>query len=247
MQSYAHNIFFVAVPKASKITRMEDLKGMKIGVVNMGAGAIVLTRSMLKMAGVPYDNSVFLPVGAGPSALQALERGTVSALSLWDSGYSSIERLGAELRYFHHPTIGFVGNAGFFMSQASAKNRREDHIRFMRAIAKARIWISRNPDQAVQIYWDAVPSSKFGETPEQQRATALREISFMNPYPIELPARNQGRFDLGGVEKYLQVMKEEGAAKADMKVEDMCSNELLDQIGAIDVENTVKRQYRPAN
>jgi hypothetical protein len=42
-------------------------------------------------------------------------------------------------------------------------------------------------------------------------------------------------------------MKEEGAAKADMKVEDMCSNELLDQIGAIDVENTVKRQYRPAN
>ncbi|SPP92927.1 ABC transporter substrate-binding protein [Bradyrhizobium vignae] len=247
MQNYAHNIFFFAVPKASNIEKVEDLRNKKIGVVDIGAGGKEIARSMLKLAGLPYDNSVFLPVGTGPSALQALANGSVSALFLWDSAYSALERQGAEFRYYHHPVVGFVGNAGFFISDSSLKNRREAHIRFLRAIVRARLWISQRPDEAVQIYWDAVPNSRFGKATEQQRANSLKEIGFMNPYPPGLSARDQGRFDFEALEKYMRVMKEEGGSKQNLGGKDVCSNELLDQIGAIDIEKTVNVQYKPSN
>lgn len=247
MQNYDHNIFFFAVPEASDIASVEDLAGKKIGVVNIGAGGSEIFRSLLKMNGLPADNSVFLPVGVGPSALQALKNGSVAALALWDSAYSSYERRGVKLRYFQHPEIGQVGNAGFFISDESLAKRRGTHIAFLRALVKARLWISHNPDQAIQVYWDAVPGSQFGDTPEQQRANALKEITFLDPYPTDYTAKDHGRFDLSGLDTYLEIMADEGTGNGELNPADVVSNDLLDEIGDIDEEAVIATKYEPKN
>lgn len=241
MRSNYHNIFWIAVPETSEITKVEELKGKKIGVTNLGSGALVVARSMLRQAGIEPDNSMFLPVGAGPSALQALRDGKVAALALWDAGYSALERTGAKLRYLHHPTIGRIGNSGFFISDAALEKRRDAHVKFLRAVVKARMFIGQNQDAALKMYWDAVPNSKVGASPQQQHDNGIAEITFMNPFPGNVPAREIGRFNLDDLKVYLDTMKKEGVFQDDLTVSDVFSNALLDEVGEIDADVVLRK------
>lgn len=240
MRTNYHNIFFIAVPNDSEIKDVADLRGKLIGVPNMGSAAIVVVRSMLGLAGLPTDNSVFLPVGTGASALQALKDGRVQALALWDAGYSALERIGAKFRYLQHPKIGRIGNSGFFISDSSLRKRRNDHVGFLRAIAKARLFITEYPEIALKIYWKEVPSARLGKTEEEQVANGLSEINFMNPFPKNIPAEAIGQFNFDQLAVYMDVMRDGGVLKADLKVTDVFSNELLDEIGKIDVPVMLK-------
>lgn len=241
MRSNYHNIFWIAVPQNSDITKVGDLKGKKIGVTNLGSGALIVARSMLRQAGIEPDNSMFLPVGAGPSALQALRDGKVAALALWDAGYSALERAGAKLRYLHHPTIGRIGNSGFFIADAALEKRRAAHVKFLRAVVKARLFIGQNQEEALKIYWDAVPNSKVGATPQEQHDNGIAEITFMNPFPANVPAKDIGRFNLDDLKVYLDAMKKEGVFQDDLTVSDVFSNALLDEIGPIN-QDEIKRE-----
>ena len=236
-----YNIFFVAVPAESSIKTIADLKGKKIGVSSMGSGSVVVARSMLRGAGLSTDLSNFLPVGVGDAALQALRSDKVQALSLWDGGYAGLERAGVKLRYIHHPTIGFVGNAGIFISDQKIKAKRDTAIKMVRALVNARIFIKENIDAALKIYWAVNPAAKQGATPEEAHKKGMIELKFMSPYLTDIPVKDIGRFDPKKVAKYLAVMKEEGVLKANLKVSDVVSNELLDAAGRINPDPARKR------
>lgn len=244
MRSNYHNIFWIAVLENSDITKLEDLKGKKIGVTNMGSGSLIVARSILKHAGITPDNSIFLPVGAGPSALRALQDGKVAALSLWDGGYSALERIGAKFRYLHHPVIGKIGNSGFFISDASLEKRRKAHVAFLRAIVKARAFIGENKDAALKMYWDEIPSAKIGDTPEAQHKNGMAEITFMDPFPSSVPLREIGRFNMDDLEKYIVIMKEEEVLRENLSVKDIFSNALLDEVGVINRDEILARTYK---
>lgn len=236
-----YNIFFVAVPVDSPIKTIADLKGVKIGVSSMGSGSLVVARSMLRTAGIAPDPSIFLPVGVGDAALQALRSEKVQALSLWDGGYAGLERAGVKLRYIHHPTIGFVGNAGVFFSDQSIEAKRDKAIKLVRGLVNARIFIKENLGAALKIYWDVNPGSKQGATPEEAYQKGMIELKFMSPYLTNIPPKDIGRFNPEGLEKYIAVMKEEGVLKASFRGTDLVSNELLDAAGTIDPEPARKR------
>ncbi|HWW47198.1 MAG TPA: ABC transporter substrate-binding protein [Xanthobacteraceae bacterium] len=246
MRSNYHNIFWLAVLEGSDIKAVGDLKDKKIGVINMGSGALVVARSMLRQAGIQPDNSMFLPVGAGPSALRALQEGKVSAVALWDAGYSALERHGAKLKYLHHPVIGKIGNSGFFISDASLKSKQDAHVKFLRAVVKARAFIGENKDAALKMYWDEIPGAKVGDTPEQQHANGMAEITFMQPFPAGIAVKDLGRFNLDDLAKYLAVMKEEAVLEANLSVADIFSNELLDKIGPINLDDVLRRAPKKA-
>lgn len=236
-----YNVFFVAVPDDSPIKTISDLKGKKIGVSNMGSGSLIVARSMLRGAGIAPDPSVFLPVGVGDTALQALRSDKVQALSLWDGGYAGLERAGVKLRYIHHPTIGFVGNGGVFFSDQSIKVNRDKAVKLVRGLVNARVFIKENLDAALKIYWEVNPGAKQGASPEEAYQKGMSELKFLSPYLTDLPAKDIGRFKPADVDKYIAVMKEEDVLKADLKGTDLVSNELLDAAGKIDPEPARKR------
>ncbi len=80
-------IYYLAVPEQSAIRRLEDLKGANVGVVNLGAASVAVTRSMFRAAGIPTTAETFLPVGLGEQALLALRTDKVQALGLWSNAY----------------------------------------------------------------------------------------------------------------------------------------------------------------
>lgn len=238
-----YNIFFMAVPQDSDIQSIADLKGKHIGVSNMGSGSLIIARSMLRRAGVEPDPSVFRPVGVGDAALQALRSEQVQALALWDGGFAGLERAGVELRYLHHPDIGSFGNSGLFMSDVSFGKNQEAAVKFARALVKARLFIQENPDAALKIYWQVNPGAKQGGDEKTAYEQGMAEIQFMSPFMAESDPEKIGRFDMEGVTKYLEVMREEGVLKTDLKAEDLVSNVILEQIGEIDVD-AVRRKAR---
>ncbi|WP_417426993.1 ABC transporter substrate-binding protein [Hoeflea sp.] len=236
-----YNVFFIGVPEESDIHTVEDLRGKTIGVSNMGSGSLIVARSMLRDAGIEPDPSVFLPVGTGDSAMQALKSDQVQALSLWDGGYAGLERAGLKLRYIHHPKIGWIGNGGLFLSDSSIEKNREKAIGVVRALVKARIFIKENLDAALDIYWQVNPGAKQGATEEEAHAKGIAELEFLSPFLVDAEVDEIGRFDLEALETYLEVMKEEGVLSADLTAEQLASNELLDEIGDIDVEAVRER------
>ncbi|CAN7716452.1 ABC transporter substrate-binding protein [Aminobacter aminovorans] len=236
-----YNIFFVGVPEESDIQTVDDLKGKTIGVSNMGSGSLIVARSMLRGAGIDPDPSVFLPVGVGDSALQALKSGQVQALSLWDGGYAGLERAGVKLRYIHHPKIGWTGNGGLFLSDNSIEKNRDKAVGIVRALVKARIFIRENLDAALDIYWQVNPGAKQGATEAEAREKGMAELQFLSPFLVESDVDQIGRFDMEALATYLDVMKEEGVLSADITPQQLASNELLDEIGEIDVEAVRER------
>ena len=236
-----YNIFFIGVPEESDIHTVEDLKGKKIGVSNMGSGSLIVARSMLRGAGIDPDPSVFLPVGVGDTALQALRSGQVQALSLWDGGYAGLERAGVKLRYIHHPLIGWTGNGGLFLSDNSIQKNRDKALKVVRSLVKARIFIKENLDAALDIYWRVNPGAKQGATEEEARAKGIAELEFLSPFLIDADVNEIGRFNMDDLATYLDVMKEEGVLTTDITPEQLASNELLDEIGNIDVEAVRER------
>ncbi|WP_306051026.1 ABC transporter substrate-binding protein [Oceaniradius stylonematis] len=236
-----YNIFFVGVPEESDIQTVEDLRGKTIGVSNMGSGSLIVARSMLRGAGIDPDPSVFLPVGVGDSALQALSSGQVQALSLWDGGYAGLERAGVKLRYIHHPKIGWTGNGGLFLSDNSITRNRDKAVGIVRALVKARVFIQENLDAALDIYWQVNPGARQGATDEEARVKGMAELQFLSPFLVESDVDQIGRFDMDALTTYLEVMKEEGVLSADITPQQLASNELLDEIGEIDVEAVRER------
>jgi NitT/TauT family transport system substrate-binding protein len=186
---------------------------------------------------------MFVPVGAGPSARQALESGRVDALSLWDANYSSLIRSGAKLHNIMHPRLAKVPSVGVFISDTSLKARRKAHIGYLRGIVKARAYMSRYREEALRIYWEFVPGAKTtaGKTEEEQLKNGLAELAFMDAFPPGTPDDQLApAFDLGELEHFLAALKADGVFTADLKVADLYSNELHAELGMVDLSKITK-------
>jgi len=102
----------IAVPKDSPVQSFDQLRGKVIGVNANGGAPHLVTRAVLRRMGWNPDTDVeFLAVGTGLPALDAIRRGRVQALALWDSVFAVLEFNGAQLRYFRPdpiPQLGFT-------------------------------------------------------------------------------------------------------------------------------------------
>jgi NitT/TauT family transport system substrate-binding protein len=238
-----HNLFWITTLEGGDIKTAEQLRGKKIGVTNMGSGSLVIARSILRLANIQPDNSMFVPVGAGPSARQALESGRVDALSLWDANYSSLIRSGAKLHNIMHPKLATVPSVGVFISDASVKARRKAHVGYLRAIIKARAYMARYREEALKMYWDAVPGARTtaGKTPEEQLKNGLAELGFMDAFAPGTPdSQLAPAFNFDELEHFLAALKADGVFTAGLKATDLYSNELLAEIGPIDFSKITK-------
>jgi NitT/TauT family transport system substrate-binding protein len=80
--------------KADKIKTPADLKGAKIGVTAPGSSTNMIAQYLMVKAGLKPDDASFIGVGAGPSAVAAMRKGELDALSNIDPMIAMLEASG---------------------------------------------------------------------------------------------------------------------------------------------------------
>src|SRR5262249_31947052 len=88
----------IAVPRkkdrADKIKTIADLKGSKIGVTAPGSSTNMIVWYLMAKAGLKPDDASFVGVGAAASAVAAIQKGEIDALSNVDPAISKLQSTG---------------------------------------------------------------------------------------------------------------------------------------------------------
>lgn len=230
-------VYYIAVPKNSSIKTIADFKGKKIGVSSLSAASVPVVKSILRIGGVPFTRDDILPVGSTDQAISALTSGRVDALGLFSGAYYGLERAGQEFRYFEHPTLKDLGNGVLFASDSQLAGNKAQLCRFGKAFVRAALFANTNPEAAVRMFWKVSPASKrTGVDDKQAMAFALAELL---PLLKDLdfgfpPAKRWGTFRKDAMQKYVEVLREDGLIKDSVDVNRIVTEDLIGCINDFD-------------
>ncbi|MCB1549972.1 MAG: ABC transporter substrate-binding protein [Hyphomicrobiaceae bacterium] len=82
----------IRTSKAKAYKSPADLKGMKIGVTAPGSSTNMVVWYLMSQAGLKPTDASFIGVGAGPSAVAAIKKGEIDAISNIDPVISRLEK-----------------------------------------------------------------------------------------------------------------------------------------------------------
>ncbi len=153
----------IAVLKESPITSVDQLRGKTIGVNAIGGAPDLVLHAVAQRQGWTAGKDIeFLAVGTGIPALDALRKGRVQALGLWDSIFAEFEFLGAQFRFFRPdpmPSIGFTHTTNTLV-----KTIQEDPdliTAMARAQAKSLIFMAAaDPAELTKLHYKVYPATK---------------------------------------------------------------------------------------
>jgi NitT/TauT family transport system substrate-binding protein len=80
--------------RAAKVTSFKDLKGMKIGVTAPGSSTNFFVNALIAKEGLKPDDVAIIGVGAGISAVAAMKKGDIDAMSNLDPVMTKLEQDG---------------------------------------------------------------------------------------------------------------------------------------------------------
>ncbi len=226
-QTFTRSSFFLAVEPDSPIKEPKDLAGKKIGLVNMASPGMFFAKSVAKAGGVDPNSLTFVPVNVGAQPLAALESKQIDVLSFWDAVYADYEAIGKKLRYIQHPTIGDVGNGGFFATDKVIAEKKAALQGFNRAIAKATVFILNNPEAALKMYWEINPDGKLPGSEQEaltKGAAALRFVS--HSWDIsKRPVKEYGAINPKEIQAFIDLLHAEGEIKDKVDANNILTNE----------------------
>ena len=165
-----------AVKPDSDISSVEDLKGKKIGVDEIGGTPHQVASLWLENAGISADPSdgevTFLPYSDGNLEFEALANGEIDVAALWDPLGSIHEKAGDVKIIFDLGTDPYF--AGHFCCFLYASNKvleenPEEVAALLRAYRKAQEWIYENPEEAV----DIIINKNYASIEDQELAVEL--------------------------------------------------------------------------
>jgi NitT/TauT family transport system substrate-binding protein len=242
------NSFDVKVIESSPINKPADLKGKRIGTIDLTRGDLPLLRAELQRAGLnPQRDVQVVALGFNMSLhAQALKDGRVDALNISWNNTVGVESAGVRLKCvtcdeeFQLASETTVAPDGIF------EQDRRYIIGFGRAMAKATLFAETNPDAAIAIMKKVAP--------QEQTDPAFTKTFFAAALGVMKP-RQPGKYglhDIGGWERLQDFMTApvEGqptglGTKVD--VNDLVTNELVEEFNKFDVEAVRKQAmaYRP--
>jgi NitT/TauT family transport system substrate-binding protein len=242
------NSFDVKVIESSPISRPADLKGKKIGTIDLTRGDLPLLRAELQRAGLNPQRDVQVVALGFNMALhaQALKDGRVDALNISWNNSVGVEAAGVKLKCitcdeeFQLASETTVAPDGIFQQD------RRYIIGFGRAMAKATLFAETNPDAAIAIMKKVAP--------QEQTDAAFTKIFFAAALDIMKP-RQPGKYglqDIGGWERLQDfitapVEGQPTGLQTKVDVKRLVTNELVEEFNKFDVEAVRKRamEYRP--
>jgi NitT/TauT family transport system substrate-binding protein len=184
-------------------------------------------------AGKDYN---FVPSGILDQSVAALKSNRVAAIALWESQYAAFARIGYPLRFYHHPVLGDFGNNGLVASEQTIKNKPDAVCSLGRSFIKAMIFVRENPLAALRIYWSVNPAAKDAGDPAAAEASGLREINYIvkGYHQYKDGQKDFGRVDSKGLQRYMQMYKDEGALKELPPIDDVYTDQFLECTNKID-------------
>ncbi len=88
-------VIAVKTERAGEIRSVADFKGRKIGVTAPGSSTAITAQYAMVKAGLKPNDAAFIGVGGGASAVAAMERGEIDAISHLDPVIAKLEQDGA--------------------------------------------------------------------------------------------------------------------------------------------------------
>ena len=242
------NTFDVKVIESSPISRPADLKGKRIGTIDLTRGDLPLLRAELQRAGLNPQRDVQMVALGFNMALhaQALKDGRVDALNISWNNTVGVESAGVKLKCvtcdeeFQLASETTVAPDGIFQQD------RRYLIGFGRAMAKATLFAETNPDAAIAIMKKVAP--------QEQTDPAFTKTFFAAALGVMKPrqAGKYGLHDIGGWERLQDFMTApvEGqptGLRTKVDVSQLVTNELVEEFNKFDAEAVRKQamEYRP--
>ena len=165
-----------AVRPDSDIKTVQDLKGKKIGVDEIGGTPHQVASLWLENAGISADAArgevTFLPYSDGNLEFEALAKGEIDVAALWDPLGSIHEKAGDVKILFDLGKDPYFKDHFCCFLYASTKVLNEEPEKvaaLLRAYRKAQEWIYENPEKAV----DIIVNKKYASIEDKDLAVDL--------------------------------------------------------------------------
>ena len=242
------NSFDVKVIEGSPISKPADLKGKRIGTIDLTRGDLPLLRAELQRAGLNPQRDVQIVALGFNMALhaQALKDSKVDALNISWNNSVGVESAGVKLKCV---TCGEEFQLASETTVAPDRILAQDRrylIGFGRAMAKATLFAETNPDAAIAIMKKVAP--------QEHTDPAFTKTFFAAALEIMKPrqAGKYGLHDIGGWERLQDFMTApvEGqptGLQTKVDVRQLVTNELVDEFNKFDAEAVRKQamEYKP--
>lgn len=246
---YQGNIFRLAVPADSSIQKVSDLKGRTIGVISMGSG-VLFAKAAVARGGLDPERDVKIVV-AGEAAQTAamLRTKQVDALSQFDTQYAMVENAGVRLRLLDGGEIDHFPGSGFVALEETLRSRRKEAVALARGYAKGTVFAINNPEAAIRILYEVFPQAK---PTGKDESTAIRDdikvlqARIPNWQLESAGVKRWGESSEARCTQYLDFLLKWGVIKEKVGVQDVITNEFIDEINSFDSNKLVAeaRAYR---
>lgn len=171
------NIWSISVPADSPVKSIGDLRGKKIGVTALGSAGTTYGKAYVRSGGLNPDTDVtFIPIGAGPQAVAAIQQKIVDAVVFWDAANVRFELSGLNLRPLKiDAKLEALPDVSILARNDVIRDKPKMLVGFARAVSKALDFTLANPAAAVLITWKMYPESRPKEKdPEKALAQGLK-------------------------------------------------------------------------
>jgi NitT/TauT family transport system substrate-binding protein len=198
---YPGVVLAVRKDKADEIKSVADLKGAKIGVTAPGSSTFILAQYLMTKAGLDPKSASFIGVGGGASAVAAMQKGEIDAISHLEPVITKLESLDAiKVLVDTRTTKGTMDTFGA-SNPAAVLYLKKDFIdanpktvqALVNAFAKTLKWLqAATPEQVA----DAVPEQYwFGDKALYLKALAASRDTYSPDGSID-PASMKSMLDL---------------------------------------------------
>ena len=227
----------IAALAEGPVKEVKDLKGKQVGVFSLSSGAVPYLKAVLKEAGLdPEKDVTMVPTGAGAPALQALNSGTVAALSLWAGAFAVFENQGAKLKIFTSRDLSTAPGHILATTDEFIKQNPDIVGRIGRIYAKSAVFAFANPKATVEAYWKALPQNRPPEVNDKTFAEQQHILS-VGLRDMRVDDRSDKRWgwnDPSGLTKLQEYLIANGVRKTLVPIEQLTTNSFVDQYNAFD-------------
>ena len=251
--AYQGNIFRIAVPLASPIQSIGDLKGKTIGVPSWGSSGVLMARALVASQGLDPEKDIkIVAVGEAAQAAAMLRNKQVDALSQGDTQHVIVENAGGiKLRLLDNEDVARYPSDGFVALEETLKTGRKLAIGLARGYAKGTLFTIANPEAAVRIVYDVFPQTR---PTGRDEAEAIRDNvkvlqARIQNWKLERSgARRWGENSAVNYAAYLEFLFRWGVIKDKVDVNDVVTYELIDEINLFDAEkvSAAAKMFQPA-
>jgi NitT/TauT family transport system substrate-binding protein len=166
----------------------------------------------------------------------------VDALSQFDTQYAMVENAGIKLRFLDSGEIDHYPGNGMLALEETLRTRRKEAVALARGYAKGTIFAINNPEAAVRILYEVFPQAKptgKDETTAVRDDIKVLQARIANWRLENAGVKRWGESSESRCAQYLDFLLKWGVIKEKVGVQDLITNEFIDEINRFDVNKIV--------